>query len=161
MNTDKTSISKDDFLKDILILLRETFEGSPEGEISVYLDSGIGFFSTLQNVSAENASKQVNSATIAAQTEHAKFFLDRLVEFIEGRTEKVNWELSWLIETVSEEEWDILRKGLQESYENVLRCFAEVGTWNQDNIGDAIAGVSHTAYHLGAIRQIIKAVGNE
>ena len=35
-------INKDDFLKDILLILRETFEGSPEGEPSAFLDRGIG-----------------------------------------------------------------------------------------------------------------------
>ena len=35
-----------------------------------------------------------------------KFYLDRLCEFMQGRTEPVKWEQSWLIETVNEEEWD-------------------------------------------------------
>lgn len=157
MNVTKDTIQKDDFLKDLLVLLRETFEGSPE-EGSAYLDRGIGFFSTIENVSAEGASKEIISTSIAAQTEHAKFYLDRLVEFIEGRTEKVNWDQSWLIETVNEEEWDILREGVKGSYENVLRCFAEVELWDQNNIGDSIAIIVHTAYHLGSIRQLAKAI---
>ncbi len=160
-NTDKNLIGKEDFLKDLLILLRETFEGSPEGQGSAYLDNGVGVFNTLESVSAEAASKKINETTIAAQTEHAKFYLDRLVEFIEGRTEAVIWEQSWLIETVSVEEWDILREGMRKSYENVLRCFAGIEQWNQDNIGDSIAIIAHTAYHLGAIRQIIKNVNSE
>src|SRR5687767_7437330 len=99
-----------------------------------------------------------HGTTIAAQTEHAKFYLDRLCEFMQGRTEAVKWEQSWLIETVSDEEWNHLREGMLKSYENVLRCFAEIESWNEDNIGEAIAIVAHTAYHLGAIRQIAKAV---
>ncbi|MCB1024874.1 MAG: hypothetical protein KDB79_10815 [Acidobacteria bacterium] len=157
MNETKDTIQKDDFLKDLLVLLRETFEGSPiEG--SAYLDPGIGFFNTIEKISADEASKMFTSTSIAAQTEHTKFYLDRLVEFIEGRTEKVNWDQSWLIETVSAEEWDILRAGIKGSYENVLRCLAEVDTWDQNNIGDSIAIVAHTAYHLGAIRQLVKSV---
>ncbi len=157
MNEIKDTIQKDDFLKDLLVLLHETFEGSPE-EGSAYLDRGIGFLNTLENISAEDASKGITATSIAAQTEHAKFYLDRLVEFMEGRTEKVNWDQSWLIETVSKEEWDILREGVKQSYENVLRCFAEVEHWDQNNIGDSIAIIVHTAYHLGAIRQLAKAV---
>ena len=73
-----------------------------------------------------------------------------------GRTETVNWEQSWLIETVNDEDWNALRDAVKKSYENVLRTFAEIEIWNQDNIGDAIAIIAHTAYHLGAIRQLIK-----
>ena len=149
-------IQRDDFLKDILVILRETFEGSPEGQPSAYLDRGIGIFPTLEKLSAENVSRDIFGTTIAAQTEHAKFYLDRLVEFIKGRTDAVDWDQSWLIEDVNEAEWNALRDAVRKSYENVLLCFAEVETWNQDNIGDAVAIIAHTSYHLGAIRQIAK-----
>jgi hypothetical protein len=153
-----TEIAKDAFLKSILYLLRETFEGSPEGQGSAYLDRGIGVFSTLDGLSAEQVSREFGGTTVAAQTEHAKFYLDRLCEFMNGRTEKVNWEQSWLIETVNETEWEALRGGVRKSYEGVLRCFAQIEDWNEDKVGEAIAMVAHTAYHLGAIRQIVKSV---
>ena len=95
------TIEKEYFVKSLAYLFHETFEGSPEGQGSAYLDRGIGIFSTLEKLSAEAVSRPVNGTTIAAQTEHAKFYLDRLCEFIGGRTEKVNWEASWLIEDVS------------------------------------------------------------
>ena len=153
-----TEIATDAFLKSILYLLRETFEGSPEGMPSAYLDRGVGVFDTLEKLSAEDVSREVNHTTIAAQIEHAKFYLDRLCEFMNGRTEKVNWEQSWLIETVNETEWNALRDAVRGSYENVLRTFAEIETWSPDKIGEAIAIIAHTAYHLGAIRQMAKAV---
>lgn len=158
MNTDKNFIAKDDYLKDVLIILRETFEGSPEGQPSAYLDRGIGVFSTLESLSAAQVSKEFGGTTIAAQTEHAKFYLDRICEFMTGRTEKVNWEQSWLIETVNDEEWNALRDAVRKSYENVLKTFAGIETWNQENVGDPIAIIAHTAYHLGSIRQIAKSV---
>lgn len=149
-------INKDDFLKDVLLILRETFEGSPEGEGSAYLDRRAGVFNTLEKLSAEQVSLEVGATTIAAHTEHAKFYLDRICEFMNGRTEDIKWEQSWLIETVNETEWNHLRDGMRKSYEEALRTFAGIETWNQDNIGDAVAIVAHTAYHLGAIRQIAK-----
>jgi hypothetical protein len=158
MDTNKNTINKDDFLKDVLFVLRETFEGSPEGEGSAYLDRGVGVFPTLDKLSGEEVSRQINETTIAAHTEHFKFYLDRLCEFIEGRTEPINWEQSWLIEEVDETEWNALRGVVRKAYENVLRTFAKVETWNGDNIGDAVAIIAHTAYHLGAIRQIMKSV---
>jgi hypothetical protein len=150
-------INKDDFVKSIAYLFLETFEGSPEGQGSAYLDHGVGIFSTLDNLSAEDVSRAAGAgATIAAHTEHLKFYLDRLCEFINGRTERVNWEDSWLIETVNVTEWNALRESIRKSYENTLRCFAENEDWSEDNIGMAMGMLAHTAYHLGAIRQMAK-----
>lgn len=149
---------KDDFLKSLLYLLRETFEGSPEGQPSAYLDRKIGVFPTLEKLSARQVSQEVNNISIAAHTEHFKFYLDRLCEFINGRTEKVNWEQSWLIDEVNDEEWNHLREGVKKSYEDVLRCLADVQDWGEEKSGMALGILAHTAYHLGAIRQIMKGV---
>jgi hypothetical protein len=149
-------ISKQQFAASIAYLLRETFEGSPEGQPSAYLDRGIGIFNTIDALSAEQASREFTGTTVAAQTEHAKFYLDRLCEFINGRTERVNWEDSWLIETVNDAEWEALRASVRRSYEGLIRCIASVDDWSEERTGMAIGMVAHTAYHLGAIRQIAK-----
>lgn len=145
------------FIESVAYLLRETFEGSPEGQPSAYLDRGKGIFNTLASINAEGASKEFTGATIAAQTEHAKFYLDRMCEFINGRTEDVNWEDSWLIETVNDVEWEALQASVKKSYENTLRCLAAVEDWSVGiRTGMAMGMIAHTAYHLGAIRQIAK-----
>lgn len=154
-------ISNQQFAAAIAYLLRETFEGSPEGQPSAYLDRGIGFFTTLEKISAAQASTELHGTTIAAQTEHAKFYLDRLCEFISGRNERVNWEDSWLIETVTETEWDALRSTVQKAHQNALQCIASVEEWTEPQVGMAISLIAHTAYHLGAIRQIAKVATNE
>ena len=146
------------FLEAVAYLLRETFEGSPEGQPSAYLDRGIGFFNTLDQLSAEQVSREVNGTTIAAQTEHAKFYLDRLCEFIGGRTERVNWEDSWLIETVNDSEWDALRTTVRRSYEGALKCLAGTTDWDARKTGMAMGLIAHSAYHLGSIRQLVKSV---
>jgi hypothetical protein len=157
MENDKNQIKKEHFLEGVAYLLLETFEGSPEGKPSAYLDRGVGIFGTLGTVSSEEASADFHGTTIAAQTEHAKFYLDRIGEFIGGRVERVNWDDSWLIETVDPAEWDALRASVKKSYENTLRAIAAVEDWNDTNLGMAIGMVAHTAYHLGAVRQIAKA----
>jgi hypothetical protein len=156
MNSHNGGIPSSHFVEAVAYLLRETFEGSPEGLPSAFLDRGTGIFSTLNALSAEQVSHGINGTTIAAHTEHAKFYLDRLCEFINGRTEKVNWEDSWLIETVSENEWNALRATVQRTYENTLQCIASVEEWNERQVGMAIGLIAHTAYHLGAIRQLAK-----
>ncbi|MDH3492259.1 MAG: DinB family protein [Acidobacteriota bacterium] len=151
------TIETDRFLRNSLFVLCETFEGSSEGEGSAYLDRGVGVFSTLQDINHNLASTAVAGSTVAAHTEHLKFYIDRLVEFMNGRKEKVNWEQSWLIETVDEDEWQILREGVRKTYEKLLQSIAETKEWNDEAIGGMIAIIAHCAYHLGAIRQISKA----
>jgi hypothetical protein len=158
MEIGKDQIPVQQFMGGVAYLLRETFEGSPEGQPSAFLDRGVGFFSTLEALSAADVSKEFGGTTIVAQTEHAKFYLDRLCEFINGRTDRVNWEDSWLIETVNDTEWDALRATVRRSYESALRCLASVEEWTDDRTGMAMGMVAHTAYHLGAIRQIVKSV---
>ena len=149
-------ITNQQFTASVAYLLRETFEGSPEGQPSAYLDRGVGIFATLRDLQADAVSMDFGGTTIAAQTEHAKFYLDRLCELINGRTERVNWEDSWLIETVSDAKWEALRGSVKKSYESTLRCLATVDNWNEERLGMAIGMVAHTAYHLGAVRQIAK-----
>lgn len=158
MNEAKYNISGEDLVRDVLLVLRETFEGSPDGEGSIYLDRGIGVLSTLGELSAEQASQRLEGSTIAAHTEHLKFYVDRLVEFIEGRTAPVNWEDSWLIETVNEDEWAALRSSVERSYRSATERLAAVTDWKPDRIGEAIAIIAHSAYHFGAIRQMAKRV---
>ncbi len=157
MKQDKNSIKKDDFTSNILTLLKETFEGSsPEG--SYYLDRGVGVLNTIEKISAETASRSLgeNGATIAAHLEHARFYLAVLPEFMNGSTEKVDWKESWLVKTVDETEWDLLKENVRREYQNVAEMFQMIEDWNDDRVGGAMAIVAHTAYHLGAIRQIIK-----
>ncbi|MEO7674600.1 MAG: hypothetical protein ABIU09_11055 [Pyrinomonadaceae bacterium] len=66
------------------------------------------------------------------------------------------WDDSWLIETVNDTEWNALRESVRRSYEGTLRCLAAVDEWTEERLGMAIGMVAHTAYHLGAIRQIAK-----
>ena len=158
MGNENNGITRAQFVEAVAYLLRETFEGSPPGKPSAYLDRGVGLFATIDQLSASQASKEFYGTTAAAQTEHAKFYLDRLCEFLNGRTAAVNWEDSWLIETVTVDEWTALRTTVRRSYENVLRCVADVSDWNEVQTGMAVGMVAHTAYHLGAIRQIAKSV---
>jgi len=156
METDGSTIDVKQVLSSTLYLLRETFEGSPAGQASAYLDRGIGLLPTLEVLSAEQASTEFYDTTIAAQTEHAKFYLDRLCEYIDGRTEPVNWDDSWLIDTVDDAEWKALIASVRKTYEDTMKCVAIRQTWTETQLGMATGMIAHSAYHLGAIRQIAK-----
>ena len=145
--------------REILYLLTETFE-SPSEEGNAYLDKGAGIFMTLDKISAENASKPPfpGATTLAAQTEHIRFYLVALEGFITGTRKSVDWAQSWQTTTVTAAEWDTLRSELRQTYQHTVELLRNFG-WHEDELGDALAMLTHSAYHLGALRQLVRALG--
>ena len=153
------SIAPDNLIKSLEYLYRETFEGSPP-EGSIYLDRGCGVFSSIENLSAQAASKEIAGNTIAAHTEHLRYYLEVLSNFLQGKVQGADWNKSWSKKSVSDDEWEKLKADLRKTYEMVGRVFPNVKEWGEDQITEAYAIVVHTAYHLGAIRQIAKSLKN-
>ncbi len=154
------SIKAEDFSKSLNYLFKETFEGSPK-ERSMYLDSGAGIFSTIVDLSAENASISIAGANIAAHTEHLRYYLDVLNNFLNGTVQVADWSKSWNIEEVSDNEWKEINENLLKTYDAVAKTIETIEEWNSDSITQATAILVHSAYHLGAIRQITKTVATE
>ena len=147
------------FVDNLFVLLVETFE-SPPRPGSAYLDQKAGLFDTLNAISAEQASRPVaeGGTSIAAQVEHTRFYLDAITQFMSGRTEKVDWQESWQVEKVTPKAWERLKQDLKAAYESVTAKLKSIEAWGDDEIGDSMAIVVHTAYHLGAIRQMMRVV---
>jgi hypothetical protein len=68
----------------------------------------------------------------------------------------VDFKQSWNIKTVSEDEWESLRENLAKVYRKLEETFRRNDEWTLDNITVAMGIVAHSAYHLGAIRQMLK-----
>lgn len=150
------SIKAKQFINSLNYLFKETFEGSP-AEGSIYLDRGVGVFNTIADLDSFAASNRVSGSTIAAQTDHLRYYLEVLNNFLQGIAQTADWSRSWKIEEVSEDEWNKIKIDLRKTYEKVAATFQKIGDWDEDRISEAMAIVVHTAYHLGAIRQIAKA----
>lgn len=152
------TIAREDFTKSFFQLLKETFEGPPPEVGSAYLDKGGGLFLTLDQVTAEAASISVRpgAPTIAAHCEHMRFYVMALYDFMRGATDKVDWNQSWLVQTVTPAEWNDLKEQLSEAYTTLTDHLQSVGAWGDEEVGDAMAILVHTAYHLGAIRQLAR-----
>lgn len=75
----------------LLQLLEETFSRVQ----GMYIDKGTTLFETLDGVTAAEASRSASpkTATIAAQVEHVRFYLDVLDEIMRTRNfeKKYNW----------------------------------------------------------------------
>jgi hypothetical protein len=152
-------IPNDSFTRELLDLLDETFEHTQ----GIYLDRGTSFLETLEKVSADEASRPVSAegTSIAGQVEHVCYYLRVLESSIQKREfGKVDWEESWQVKDVTPEVWEVLKRQLRESYHSVVSTIKGVESWEgEDDIGASLAILTHTAYHLGAVRQMLRIAG--
>jgi hypothetical protein len=149
-------INQSDFTTALAVLFRETFEGMPKVEENVYLAHDSGMFITLGKIDAERASTEINATTIAAHSEHTRFYLELLDNYLNKNMRVVNFSRSWDIKIVSEDEWDDLRENISRIYRKTTETFNQNEEWSLDEITVAMGIIAHTAYHLGAIRQMLK-----
>jgi hypothetical protein len=151
-------------LDDVLpTLFSEIVFGSADPETPTFmLNRGdVGLLASLDRVSAERASiTPTGGASIAAHAEHLRYGLSILNRWASGEARpwaNADWTSAWKKPTVSAGEWDALRRGLRneaEAWRNALASLPEMG----DAAARWVTGsVAHTAYHLGAIRQIDRA----
>ncbi len=150
------TINQTDFTTALSILFKETFEGMLTAEEQVYLAHDTGIFATLGKLSAEQASTEINSTTIAAHGEHARFYIELLNNYLNRDMRVVDFKQSWRVSKVSEDEWDDLRENLSKTYRKTSETLEKNDVWGLDTITVAMGIVAHTAYHLGAIRQMAK-----
>jgi len=141
------------FKKALLACLDETFS-SVRG---IYLDKGTTFYDTLAGVSAEEASQAISpkSATIAAQVEHVRFYLDVLDDYMRTGVDKTNnWREIWeTVSVVTPDEWEDTKRRLHESHERAMTTINSFEKWDgKYDIAGALSILVHTAYHLGGIR---------
>ncbi|MBK7708003.1 MAG: DinB family protein [Acidobacteria bacterium] len=155
------TINQNDFLNSMLALVKETFEGTETDHGTMYLDKETSLFSTLETVDAETASRSFteNGTTIAAHCEHLRFYIDFLNNYLNENFEIVNWKESWGTSSVTKMEWNTLRGKLHKAYQAVIDTFNDVETWDVHKISGALGILTHTAYHLSAIRQMLKMHG--
>jgi hypothetical protein len=158
--TDSDQIPVDEFRGALLAALDEAFVGAPN-PWTLFTDKGSSLLETLATIDAATASKVISSrtATIAAQVNHTRFYLDVLLVGLQnGFDEKADWAGSWQIGEVNDEEWQDLIARLRDSFVKA-RAFVETNTeWNPTILGGAFGLVAHSAYHLGEIRQALAAL---
>ena len=129
----------------------------------IYLDKNTALFPTLETVTADEASQAISpgTATIAAQVEHVRFYIDVLHDIVTTKeVVDVDWRAIWNnIKTVTPQEWDESRQRLQASYQRALNTFTSLSDWNGEyDVAGALSILTHTAYHLGGIRQALTAL---
>lgn len=136
-------------------LMKEMFEG-PASKGGIFLDPETGLFETLEKINSFEASLVIEGTSIAAHTEHLRFYLEVLCGYMNGVARIVDWSVGWKKTEVTEKEWSVLRTKLAETYASARDSVDRVAVWDVDAISMGMALIAHSAYHLSAIRQIAK-----
>ncbi|WP_174615498.1 hypothetical protein [Virgibacillus ihumii] len=137
--------------------IKEGFEG-PRGVGSMFTDPNTAIFETLEQLSSEEASIPVHGTTVAAHTDHTRFYLwGTNVVLKKGKQPEMNWGESWRITSVNETQWYQIQDELRNEYLTLIKNIDTVD-WNTQTINEALGSLAHSAYHLGAIRQMIKSI---
>ena len=147
------------FKKALFACLDETFSNVR----GIYLDKGTTLFETLEGVSAEEASRAISpkSATVAAQVEHVRFYLDVLDDYMRNGEDKTNnWREIWeTVREVTPADWEDMKRRLKESHERVMTTINSFEKWDgKYDIAGPLSILVHTAYHLGGIRLALGAI---
>lgn len=117
----------------------------------------------LDGLSAEQASSPVaeDGMTVAAHVEHLRWSLANVNATVAGAAWNPNWAESWRVRGVNPTEWDALRGGLRYEYQAFHQTMKiNTGWWSDPMMFTGVAAtVAHAAYHLGAMRTMLKTLG--
>jgi len=138
----------------------EIFDGPPGHEAYLLNPGDPGLLRQLNTIDASAASKRPmpGKTTIAAHVDHVHFGLSILSRWAAGEANPwagADWNASWQRTTVTEDQWRTLRDRLRHEAEKWRKVVATRTSWDDMGAAAALFTAAHTAYHLGAIRQIL------
>jgi hypothetical protein len=141
-------------------MLTEIFDGPPGQQAYVLNPGDPGLLRQLDTLDASAASTRpmAGKTTIAAHVDHVHFGLTLLNRWAAGDANAwagADWNASWQRPTVTEEQWRTLRQNLRAEAEKWRKVVAGRSEWDAVGASAALSTAAHTAYHLGAIRQIL------
>ena len=70
-----------------------------------------------------------------------------------------DWNGSWQRTIVTDEQWRTLRDNLRKEADRWRKAVDARTEWDDISAAGALSTIAHTAYHLGAIRQILAGAG--
>jgi len=143
-------------------LLTEIFEGPPTEECYVVNLGDPGLYRQLEMISAVTASAEPirSKPSIAAHVHHVYFGLAILVRWASGEQNPwagADFNESWRRSRVTEEEWNALRENLRKEADAWRKAVSARAEWDDMSAAAALSTIAHTAYHLGALRQVLAA----
>jgi hypothetical protein len=151
------------FQRALLKLLGEIFEGPPGQEAYLLNPGDGGFLGQLEAISASDASRRAmaGETTIASHADHVLYGLELLNRWAGGEENPwadADWSASGKRTKVTDAQWEALRGKLRKVAETWRGAVEARKEWDEVAAAGALASAAHTAYHLGAIRQIVAAL---
>lgn len=142
-------------------MLTEIFDGPPQ-EAYVLNQGDPGLLRQLDTIDANMAMQRPipEKPGIAGHVDHVHLGFLLLNRWAGGETspwEGADFNTSWQ-RTVTEDQWRTLRDDLRTEAEKWRNVMAARTDWNDMSASIALSTAAHTAYHLGAIRQILAAL---
>ncbi len=152
------------FQRALSSLLTEVFDGPPGPEAYILNPGDPGLLRQLDSIDARAASSRPmpGKTTIASHADHLNFGLSLLNRWAAGEENPfagADWNASWKRTTVNEDQWRTLRAALRDQAEKWKNAVDARTDWDNISASGALSSAAHTAYHLGAIRQILAALG--
>lgn len=143
-------------------LFRELIDGVPR-DPSYMLNTGdAGLLASLDNISSTDASRiHAGGASIAAHVDHLRYGIALMNQWRSGVKNpwaNADWTMSWRKTAVSDEEWKQLRADLRGQTHQWLGALGAARELDETQLTYMMASIAHLAYHLGAIRQMDRAV---
>jgi len=151
------------FQRALAKLLGEIFDGPPGNEAYVLNPGDPGLLRQLESIQEDAASARPmpGKTTIAAHVDHVCYGFSLMNRWAAGEPNPfagADWEASWRRAAVSDDQWRTLRANLRREAEAWRKHVAARTDWDDLAAAGALSSVAHTAYHLGAIRQILAAL---
>ncbi len=152
------------FHRALQTILTEIFDGPP-GQTAYLLDPGDpGLLRQLASIDDATASARPmpGRTTIASHVDHVLYGIDLLNRWSAGEANPwatADWEASWTRTSVEDAGWRDLVARLSAAAETWRRAVAARREWDDVSSAGALSSAAHTAYHLGAIRQLLAAGG--
>jgi len=152
------------FQRALCKLLTEIFDGPPGSEAYLLNPGDPGLVRQLESIDARAASTRPmpGKTTIAAHVDHVLYgftLLNRWAAGDENPWADADWNASWQRTTVTEDQWRVLCDNLRREAELWRQHVASRAAWDDMSASGALSSAAHRAYHLGAIRQIVAAMG--
>ena len=152
------------FQRALINLLIEIFDGPPGSEAYVLNPGDPGLLRQLEAIDAGAASTRPmpGKTTIAAHADHVLFGLTLMNRWAAGEPNPfagADWNASWQRTSVTGEQWRALVDNLRRQAETWRNHVSARTDWDAMAAAGALSSAAHTAYHLGAIRQILAALG--
>ena len=151
------------FQRALTNMLTEIFDGPPGQEAYVLNPGDSGLLRQLDTIDASAVSRQPipGKPNIAAHVDHLHFGLAILNRWAAGEANPwagADGNACWRRTSVTEPEWRALRDALRQEAEKWRKMVATRTSWEAMPASAALSTAAHTAYHLGAIRQILAAL---